>query len=433
MRFEVAKGSVHKRSGKWRGRLRYREVADDGTLGQWTNLSKTWDIKSFPDSNKGRGLAEKELSAWREKVVADLNSPKVEKVSHDVADYVEWVAKSKDGSGSIEASTYDGYRKGFARIRARFGGTDIADLRAEDVQSWINDMKAEGLSAYTVWHFYGPLRQAMTYAFDADVIPRNPCKASLIKLPPKQPCKPHNPLDADGARMFWQKLGRDEETPITMGARLMLIGGLRNEEVCGLRWGDVTEEGGHVVAFIEQAIGVGSHADGTGGSYAKPPKSRSGRRRVDMGAAMIVPWRAWKEQRRLAYVEPLGDLRRNDPLPDEYYVLGDVEGNYLNPTSYGRNFKSLAEVLGIRGAAGRTISPYDLRHTFADLIDRSGASHKSAQTLMGHSSYKTTEQIYTSVDLEGMKAAADGVSAFLEEPVAEKRPAEVLPLRTGTD
>jgi site-specific recombinase XerD len=49
------------------------------------------------------------------------------------------------------------------------------------------------------------------------------------------------------------------------------------------------------------------------------------------------------------------------------------------------------------------MSPHKCRHTFATYMLRSGADIRYVQTLLGHSTIKTTE-IYTEVDVDDLKA-----------------------------
>ena len=51
--------------------------------------------------------------------------------------------------------------------------------------------------------------------------------------------------------------------------------------------------------------------------------------------------------------------------------------------------------------------PHDCRHTFATLLNNAEANATSIKKLIGHSSFTTTEKIYTHKDKEELRKAID--------------------------
>ena len=51
--------------------------------------------------------------------------------------------------------------------------------------------------------------------------------------------------------------------------------------------------------------------------------------------------------------------------------------------------------------------PHDARHTFATLMNNADANTTSIKKIIGHSSYLTTEKIYTHKDIEELSKAID--------------------------
>ena len=49
--------------------------------------------------------------------------------------------------------------------------------------------------------------------------------------------------------------------------------------------------------------------------------------------------------------------------------------------------------------------PHDARHTFATLMNNADANRTSIKKIIGHSSYETTEKIYTHKDIEELRKA----------------------------
>lgn len=61
------------------------------------------------------------------------------------------------------------------------------------------------------------------------------------------------------------------------------------------------------------------------------------------------------------------------------------------------------------------ISPHGFRHTHASLLFAGEATMKQAQTRLGHSTIKTTMNVYTHVTKEDEEETADIFAAFMSK------------------
>lgn len=59
----------------------------------------------------------------------------------------------------------------------------------------------------------------------------------------------------------------------------------------------------------------------------------------------------------------------------------------------------------IMNKLGMNHKPHDCRHTFATLLNNADANQTSIKKLIGHSSFLTTEKIYTHKDIEELRKA----------------------------
>ena len=62
---------------------------------------------------------------------------------------------------------------------------------------------------------------------------------------------------------------------------------------------------------------------------------------------------------------------------------------------------------------GRPVRVYDLRHGFATAALEAGADVRTVADLMGHSSTRTTQDVYQQVSSERKREAADAIAARL--------------------
>lgn len=86
---------------------------------------------------------------------------------------------------------------------------------------------------------------------------------------------------------------------------------------------------------------------------------------------------------------------------DNQYLITGVKGKKIAYQNYHIIFKKLMVELKMF----HTI--HDCRHTFATLLSNADANRESIAKIIGHSSYLTTEKIYTHKDIEELKRAVD--------------------------
>jgi len=164
---------------------------------------------------------------------------------------------------------------------------------------------------------------------------------------------------------------------------LALYAGLRRGELMALRWDDVDLAAG--VIRVERSWDAKSQV-------AVEPKSRAGRRRVPIAAALRD---ILAEHRMTAD----GDL-----------VVGRDRGQTpFNDTSVaGRAFKVW------RRAGLEPIGLHEARHTFASLMIAAGVNARALTTYMGHSSVTVTYDRYGHLMPGNEDEAAALLDAYLE-------------------
>ena len=80
------------------------------------------------------------------------------------------------------------------------------------------------------------------------------------------------------------------------------------------------------------------------------------------------------------------------------YFFVSTRGNQMSPDALRKMFKQSLLAAGL----DQTLSPHDMRHTFATDLIEGGADLRSVQEMLGHSSLSTT-QIYTHVSISHLK------------------------------
>lgn len=112
--------------------------------------------------------------------------------------------------------------------------------------------------------------------------------------------------------------------------------------------------------------------------------------KTDAGKNRIIP----------INMEILPLIKNRMSLEHQYLITG-VRGKKLLYQNYILFFNKLMDQLNM------THTIHDCRHTFASLLSNADANKISIAKIIGHSSYLTTEKIYTHKDVEELKKAVD--------------------------
>jgi integrase len=283
-------------------------------------------------------------------------------------------------------------------LQSKYGGDMVAGTPAV-IQSAYNvwetsgrrDNKGGGLAPRTRLHIHRIFRSALSHALQLQLIVRNPAdavkpprakKTTIATLTIEQSGTLLNTLYDSFPRLYWPVL-------------LALTTGMRRGEILALRWKNVDLDK-MTVRVVESLEQVGQKI------RFKAPKTEKSR-------AVILPdyaakeLRAWKE-RQASELSELGITPSDNAL-----VCGRWDGLPVKPDSLTGEFcRAIRKIPNIP-----LIRFHDLRHSHATQLLTEGIHPKIAQERLGHSSIKTTLDLYSHVtDTMQDEAATKLDSAF---------------------
>ena len=420
-------GKVKARNGRtktvhkaWKGVLKYKvdnpdfverseDEEDTRTPSQkrrqiWKQVAQTFD----PAAVKTKSDALQALEDWRQQ----LERSELPTTNSTVGDYVSAFIDDLEASGSVERRTVRDYRGIAKRITSGFEGIALRELTPTMIQKWENSLTASGLAPSTVIKYHRLLSEACKHAVNVDVLVKNPCNA--VKTPKRQAPSP-NSLTAEGYARLATTLDNMESSPLVTAAAIALHTGMRQGEVCGLRWCCYNPKARTIQ--VKESIGVAN-----GGTYSKAPKTKSSQRTVPVSPQLA----AALERRRMAMVNELqegGVTLSNDEFGG-LYVVGFIDGRYRDPLRICKEWATLSESFGLIGTQGRKVTFHDLRHSFATRAIAAGADVKAVAAVLGHTNAAITLNVYADADPESKRRASDLVSNAIAaqgevEPYAE--------------
>lgn len=378
------------------GHLKYR----DPETGRWKQVAKT-----FPNTVKTKKQAEKALNTWRAEMEAEALTQQqaLPSATTTVGKYVEQFIDDLEASGNVERVTVTGYRTTEKRIKAAFPGVKLCNLKTAQIQKWENSLVQDGKSPATVLKYHRLLSEVCRHAVAVRDLQWNPCDAVRT---PKQKGPSPNSLTAEGFARLAATFEIMGPSQVVTAATIALYTGLREGEVCALRWKDYDEERG-IISIVE-AIGKAK-----GGTYRKEPKTRSSRRQVPVAPA-LAKMLARRKADMLAELQEAGVTLDDDEFAD-LYIVGYIDGRFHAPASIGRGWKALSDAFELTGTRGRRITFHDLRHSFATRAIAEGADVKAVAAVLGHSNAAITLNVYADADPESKRRTVDLISRSVAE------------------
>ena len=163
----------------------------------------------------------------------------------------------------------------------------------------------------------------------------------------------------------------------TLPIKIMLLTGIRNGELHGLKWSDIdfTKKIIHIKRSRLYSPGFGV--------YEKEPKTETSIRDVPIPDSLIEDFERFKQWFRL--------MDENfDKKLDQYYIVSDLYREPMNPDALGswlRNFEIKTNQ--------KLVSCHGLRHTYCSMLLSNGVPIQTVSKYMGHSDSSITLKVYT--------------------------------------
>jgi integrase/recombinase XerD len=254
--------------------------------------------------------------------------------------------------------TVEAYRRDLTDFSRWLGGAP-GEATTEQLESYVAQMRADGLAATTIARRVAALRSFFRHQMLLGARSENP--AAELQLPRRRRALPKTLSPGEAERLIDAAAGT---TPRSMRDRalveLLYGAGLRVSEAVGLERAGVDLEN-----RVVRAIGKGSKE-----------------RIVPIGRQAVDALR-----RYLAHGRPFLDKRHRPEL------FLNAKGGALTRAGAFLILRKLAEKAGLEP---ERVHPHLLRHSFATHLLEGGADLRSVQEMLGHADLATTE-LYTHV------------------------------------
>lgn len=350
------------------GRYQARYPSPDGVT-----RSRTWDRRVDAERWLRQELARVDRGEWVDPAAGMVT-------------FGEWVDRWEASRVHVRESTRErdeSYLRSL--VLPHFGSRQLRAITPTEVQNWVSKLTRDGYAPATVQLAYGLLSMALSAAVEAGVLVRSPSEGT--KLPKRQ-------------RREMRFLSMDElhELADVMDPRYRVL--VMTAGLSGARFGELAALRVNDLNLLRRRLTISrSLSEVRGGIQETEPKTAAARRTIALPASLVD---------NLALHLATGSHAPTDR------VFTAPDGGPLRR----RGFRNRFWVPAVEASVGQPCRFHDMRHTHAALLIAANTHPKVLQARLGHSSIKTTLDIYGHLYEPLDEEAADRLEQLVVRAIA---------------
>ncbi len=307
---------------------------------------------------------------------------------------------------TISQGTLKGYESDLrAHILPRFGQRKARSLNAVEIQYWINSLTRKS-SSRTVNRIRGTFRNMMSFAYEQGLVQVNVMKgvknvknnSDPIRIPSKGEVQQLLSIAKEGNYYNFSDddFGRYLQREVCLIVTIAVRTGMRVAEILALQW--------RYIDFLKNSVLVAYSLNRSGQLVA--PKTAKSRRLIllDEGTTNLLSnWKSAQTQYMSRYAGIVGN--------PQGLVFTTQVGTPMRYDNFRfRYWDSLTKAAGLPH-----LHFHSLRHFTATTLLAAGIPSKAVSELLGHSTTRTTIEVYQSVLMETKHEIVSVIESLIDE------------------
>jgi integrase len=270
----------------------------------------------------------------------------------------------------------------------------MKDLTLGQIETFYQQLLRKGVGARTVQFVHAVLCRCLNEAVRRGLIWSNPAQGAIL---PRIEREEMSILDDNQVVQF---LIVAQDSPYAALYHLAVKTGMRKGELLGLKWEDLDWHKG-LLRVQRQVQRVPNQ-----GLVFTPPKTRSGRRTIQLGIQTLRTLQDHREKQRVL------KAFAGSKWQDHGMIFTSSVGSPVDQRNLDRDFKAILKKTGLK-----EIRFHDLRHTAASLMLNNGVPSLVVSKMLGHAKTSTTLDIYGHL-IPVMQSEAARIMDELITPIA---------------
>ena len=291
-------------------------------------------------------------------------------------------------------------------ILPELGHYNYAEIKGIDLDRFFNKLKQAprkdhrpgNLSSQTIKHIRSLLHNIFEFAVRKEMVQRNPVGLTERIVAER---KPPRFYDEDEISKLMNALKKESIRNQAL-VRLTLATGCRLGEIAGLEWKHINLETGDV-----EIVQAGQYLPERG-VFEKSPKNKSSVRTVSLPESVLTLLKFYKKNQEWQ-ANDLGNL-----WEDSDRLFTNKKGGPINP-----NILSFWFVRFVKRNNLPDLNFHGLRHTAASYLLSQNEPIQDVADMLGHSTPKTTLDVYTHASKNAKKKVADKMEILLNRPTQQ--------------
>jgi len=281
----------------------------------------------------------------------------------------QWITIHKTQLSPKTAVRYEQLIRDY--IIPQLGTIKLRDLRLDRIEAHCQSLTKKGLSPRSVRFVHSIIHRSLNDAIRKGYIGYNAAQGATL---PRLEHQEMEILDEDEAIRFMITIQDSRHEGLY---HLAIKTGMRKGELLGLTWSDLDWKKGTI--RIQRQV----HRVHKQGLVIQPPKTRAGKRTIQLGEKSLDALRSHQDKQQRAKIVA------GEAWKEKNLIFPSTIGTYLGGSNLLVDFKKQLERANVK-----PIRFHDLRHTAASLMLNNGVPVIVVSKILGHSKTSTTLDIY---------------------------------------
>jgi integrase len=336
-----------------------------------------------------------------------------------------WLFNTLNNSKDFKSSSFERYEGIYRNYikNTNLGYLKVYNINTTLIQQYYNSLYEKGKNYSQIGNLNKLLKKFFYYCMDNDFILKNPCSNRLIKIPGNADLYENEEEEDNTISVFTEEElqsiinNLNFDKTISLAIFLAILTGLRMGEILALK-SKYLDLDSKLLKVKFTASKVKVFDDNINTHYEmqlQKPKTKSSIRSINIPSESIYIFEKYIELQKKKYE------KFNLTFDEESLIFSSTNCKIIDKSNFRKSWERFLDDANIKYKKFHA-----LRHTFATILFKKGASILEVKELLGHASSKTTEKIYIYVFPESKEKAINKLNYLVPSETQSGNSREIV-------